>query len=106
MSVRMESQPLRALRRGNELRLRRAAVKREIASVPTTHGSRACAARHLEDPEDALLGMAVSELLEACRRNGRLTMLRLLRNQRIGELRKIGELTDRQRLALARELRR
>lgn len=81
-----------ALDRANEVRLARVVLKREVRSGALSLG-------------DALVdgragSMEVKQLVECQHRWGRRRTLRVLRGLRIGEKRRVGDLTERQRAAL------
>lgn len=84
-------QHMQALGLANDIRLRRATLKREI-----TEGTRT-AASVLLDPPDEALTMSVFVLLTAQRRWGRSRSLRMLRVAQVKEGKKLSELTPRQR---------
>jgi hypothetical protein len=94
-------QHLQALDMANETRRAIVAVKRRIRAVPDSRGSRREAARVLREQPSGAERMTVVALLTACRRVGRGRAVGVLREQRISELRRVGALTRRQRLALA-----
>jgi len=88
-------QHLKALERANRVRLARADLKRRIAAQEIT-------------AEEVILncpweadGMSVSDLLMSQRRWGRARCRRLLISLGVPENKKIGTMTERQRLALA-----
>jgi len=96
-------QHMSALAKGNAIRIERAAIKARLHALPY-QGSRSAAAELILDPPPALANMPVCDLLCACRRAGVDFVRRTLRSLQIGERRPIGELTDRQRAALAGRL--
>jgi hypothetical protein len=86
-------QHLRALARANEVRLARAELKRQISD-----GEVDAAAVILECPWEAE-SMTISDLLTSQRRWGSTRCRRFLQSIPIPENKKIGDMTDRQRLA-------
>jgi hypothetical protein len=88
-------QHLRALEYANRVRLARARMKRRIAS-----GELSAAEVILTCPWHAH-SMSISDLLMSQRRWGRARCKRLLVSLTIAENKRIGTLTERQRLALA-----
>ena len=94
-SVGVEEQHLRALEYANRVRLARARMKRKIAA-----GELSAADVVLACPWQAH-SMSVSDLLMSQKRWGRTRCRRLLVSLGVPENKKIGTLTERQRLALA-----
>lgn len=90
-----ESQHMRALAKANEVRLARAALKREIAA-----GSRSALEVVRECPWEAQ-SMSVGELLAAQRRWGKARSRKLINSAGLKETKEVGDLTDRQRRILA-----
>jgi len=88
-------QHMRALARANEIRLARAALKRQIAS-----GATSAADVILRCPPEAE-GMTVSELLSAQRRWGRTRSRKLLGGLELKENKQLSTFTQRQRDLLA-----
>jgi hypothetical protein len=88
-------QHLRALEHANRVRLARAAMKRHVAA-----GEVSAAEVILTCPWQAQ-SMDISDLLMSQRRWGRARCRRLLVSIAVPENKKIGTLTERQRLALA-----
>jgi len=88
-------QHLRALERANRVRLARAALKRKVAA-----GDLTAAEVILSSPWQAD-SMAISELLMSQRRWGRTRCRRVLTSLGVPENKRIGTLTQRQRIALA-----
>ena len=88
-------QHLRALEHANRVRLARAAMKREVAA-----GELAASEVILSCPWQAN-SMDISDLLMSQKRWGRARCRRLLLSIGVPENKKIGTLTERQRLALA-----
>lgn len=104
-STTAEPQHLTALRRANEVRLARAATRRELRTSPTAEAARRRCAELLEHPPAHLATTNVVDLLAYCHRMGPTLARQVLRRHRVGEHRVVGQLTDRQREALARDLR-
>jgi hypothetical protein len=93
-----DQQHLRALARANQIRLARAALKRQIA------GGRTPAAEViLEAPWEAA-SMTVADVLTSQRRWGTTRCRKVLSAVQISETKTVGALTERQRRALARRL--
>ena len=88
-------QHLKALERANEVRLARAAMKRQVAA-----GERSAAEVIMASPWEAE-SMSVSELLMSQRRWGRTRCRRVLLSLGLPENKQIGTMTERQRIALA-----
>ncbi len=88
-------QHMQALRRANEVRLARAALKRGVAEGRTTVG-----AVILACPWEAA-SMTIAELLLSQRRWGATRCTRFLAEIGITETKTIGSMTERQRRALA-----
>ena len=88
-------QHLKALERANEVRLARAAMKRQVAA-----GERSAAEVIIDSPWEAE-SMSVSELLMSQRRWGRTRCRRVLLSLGLPENKQIGTMTERQRIALA-----
>jgi hypothetical protein len=91
---------LAALERANEIRRARAQLKAQLAS-----GQRSAAEVILDPPLEAHT-WPVMELLATQRHWGAAKARRLLAQNRISELKPIGELTGRQRCVLAADLKR
>jgi hypothetical protein len=91
-------QCMQALARANEVRLARAALKREIGA-----GRRAVTEVIIESPWEAE-SMSLSELLCSQRRWGRARSRKLLSSTALGEGKKLGTLTERQRRILVHAL--
>lgn len=91
-------QRMRALERANEVRLKRAELKRQIAD-----GHLSAADIILDLPDEAT-NWSVGELLKSQRRWGSIRSHKLLVGLHISEKRPIGELTLRQRRLLAERL--
>ena len=93
------SQATEVLSRAQTVRLARYALRREIKAGDTT------VAAVLREPiHPDIEGWAIFELIRSAPRFGRHRTVNLLWRHRIGELRKLGELTERQKLALADDL--
>jgi hypothetical protein len=88
-------QHLRALQQANRIRLARAELKRKIASQELT------AAEIVLTCPDEAQGMSLSDVLMSQRRWGRARCRRLLVSLNLPENKRLGTLTQRQRLALA-----
>jgi hypothetical protein len=88
------SQCMEALARANEVRLARAALKRDIGA-----GRRAVTDVIVDSPWEAD-SMSLSELLCSQRRWGRARSRKLLSSAALSEGKKIGSLTERQRRIL------
>ena len=93
-----QEQHMRALARANEVRLARAALKREIAA-----GNRSALEVVRDVPWEAE-SMAVGELLAAQRRWGKARSRKLINSAGLKETKEVGSLTERQRRILAAEL--
>jgi hypothetical protein len=89
-----EEQHLRALEYANRVRLARARVKRRVRA-----GEVSAAEVILTCPWE-VQSMSISDLLMSQRRWGRERCRRLLQKLEVPEKKRIGTLTDRQRLAL------
>ena len=92
-------QHLRALERANRVRLARADLKRRIGAGEVS------VADVVANPPWHVDQMAISELLMSQRRWGRARCRRLLLSLGVPENKKIGTLTERQRMALTALLR-
>ena len=88
------SQCMEALARANEVRLARAALKRDICA-----GHRAVTEVIIESPWETD-SMSLSELLCSQRRWGRARSRKLLSSAALSEGKKVGSLTERQRRIL------
>ncbi len=91
-------QRMRALERANEVRLKRAELKRRIADGAIT------AADVILDLPDEARNWSVGELLKSQRRWGSIRSHKLLAGLHISEKRPIGDLTQRQRRLIADRL--
>jgi hypothetical protein len=87
-------QCMQALARANQVRLARAALKRDIGA-----GRRAVTEVIVDSPWEAE-SMSLSELLCSQRRWGRARSRKLLSSAALGEAKKVGTLTERQRRIL------
>ena len=92
------SQCMQALARANEVRLARAALKRDVSA-----GRREVTEVVLDSPWEAR-SMSLSELLCSQRRWGRARSRKLLSSIALNEGKRIGTLTDRQRRILVAAL--
>jgi hypothetical protein len=92
------AQCMEALARANQVRLARAALKRDISA-----GRRSVTEVITESPWEAE-SMSLSELLCSQRRWGRARSRKLLSSAALGEAKKIGSLTERQRRILVAAL--
>jgi len=92
------SQCMQALARANEVRLARAALKRDVGA-----GRREVTEVVLDSPWEAD-SMSLSELLCSQRRWGRARSRKLLSSIALNEAKRIGTLTDRQRRLLVAAL--
>ena len=88
------AQCMEALARANEVRLARAALKRDISA-----GQRSVTEVISDSPWEAE-SMSLSELLCSQRRWGRARSRKLLASAALGEGKKVGSLTERQRRIL------
>jgi hypothetical protein len=93
-----DPQRLRALGRANEIRLARAALKRQIARGEIT------VAEVILSPPEAAGSWSMSELLMSQRRWGNERCRKFLKHNAIYELKPVGTLTERQRLMLVSQL--
>jgi hypothetical protein len=91
-------QCMQALARANEVRLARAALKRDVGA-----GRRAVTDVVIESPWEAE-SMRLSELLCSQRRWGRARSRKLLSSVALSEAKKVGTLTERQRRILVHAL--
>jgi hypothetical protein len=92
------AQCMEALARANEVRLARAALKRDISA-----GRRSVTEVIMDSPWEAN-SMSLSELLCSQRRWGRARSRKLLASAALGEGKKVGSLTERQRRVLSAAL--
>ena len=89
---------MRALAEANRIRLARAAMKRSIA-----RGDASAASVVLDSPPETE-NMTLAELLSSQRRWGRTRVRKVLGSLALSEGKRLGSLTPRQRMLLAREL--
>ena len=94
------TQRMDALKRANEIRTRRAALKRDLKA------GRAGIHALLLDPPEYLLTAKVFDLLLAVPKYGRVKVNRILTQCRISPSKTIGGLSERQRAELVSFLRR
>lgn len=94
----VDSQCMQALARANQVRLARAALKREIGA-----GRRCVVETVIERPWE-VESMTLSELLRSQRRWGRARARKLLTSIGLGEGKRLGSLTERQVGILVRAL--
>lgn len=94
------AQSMAALDIGNQIRGRRAEVKRQIADQPCGE-SRRRAVEVLSDPEPACEGMSAYHLLVACRRVGPAKATSILVRAGVPQHKRLSEMTGRQKGALA-----
>lgn len=92
-------QYMRALEQANAIRLARADLKRRIAA------GRLSAAEVILDPPEEARSMAVADLLMSQRRWGYTRCRKFLQDLQISETRQLGQMTERQRIAVAQILR-
>jgi hypothetical protein len=92
------AQCMEALARANEVRLARAALKRDISA------GRRCVTEVITESPWQAESMSLSELLCSQRRWGRARSRKLLASAALGEGKKIGTLTERQRRILVSAL--
>ena len=97
-------QRLEALENANAIRLARAQITRDIHAAGLQE-SRLAAVEVLLDPPGCCESMAVYDLLRACQRVGRGHAARMCARARVPERKPLGELTERQRDAVAKRLR-
>lgn len=96
---------MKALSRANQVRFARASTKRWIATAPTRVESRERAVEVLLDPPEHMLTLEAHALICTIARVGSGLATRICGELRIGLLRTVGDLTERQRKALAEHLR-
>ena len=97
-SRRGTDQCMQALARANQVRLARAALKRDVGA-----GRRSVSEVILDSPWEAE-SMSLSELLCSQRRWGRARSRKLLSSTALSEAKKLGSLTERQRRILVHAL--
>lgn len=93
-------QRMEALRRANDIRSRRAELKRDLKA------GRARFEIMLEDPPEYLKTAKVFDMLLAVPKFGRVKANRVLKHCRISPSKTIGGLSERQRIELVSQLRR
>jgi len=93
------AQRMAALRRANDIRTRRAELKRQIKA-----GNKDTS-RLITDPPEYVETMKVWDLLIATPKYGRVKVNRVLTQSRISPSKTVGGLSERQRVALAGVLR-
>lgn len=93
-------QRMDALRRANEIRSRRAQLKRDLKS------GRASIAQVIDQPPDFVMTAKVFDMLMAVPKYGKVKATRFLNTCRISQGKTIGGLSDRQRSELLELLRR
>jgi hypothetical protein len=96
-------QRMSALGHANHVRIRNGHLKRELKALPKRDSLQATAG-YLRDPRDTLLSAKVMDVLLAVTGIGRVKANRLLTVARISSTKRIGGLTVRQRVELARML--
>lgn len=89
-----------ALQRANDVRIRRAQLKRDLKDGRVTIGD------VLREPPDYLLTAKVADLLLAVPRLGRVKVNRLLTVCRVAQSKTVGGLSERQRTELVELVRR
>jgi hypothetical protein len=108
MSVATQPQHLEALGYANEIRIAQAAVYRSVKALPRIEGTQRVA-EMLADPDDLVGSIRLDRLLGAIHRHQHRATLRALDRAAMqhGRLdRRVRELSERERLALGRELQR
>ena len=98
------TQQEQALKAANGIRLQRAALRREVRGLPFEQG-RARVADVLECPPDFMESAVVFRVLQWPRYTGEHVARSMLVPSGASELRRVGELTDRQVAVLAGRLR-
>jgi hypothetical protein len=98
-------QHLRALQKANAARLEHAATKKRIKRAGSPAAGRELAACVLTDPPALCANLRVVDLLAAIPRYSAATARSVLHAHTILEQKRLGTLTERQRLALASTLR-
>ena len=91
-------QSLMALALANDVRRERAELRRALAQGSVS------AAQLLLDPPPAARGWPIADLLVSQRRWGQIKCRKFLAKNQIGESKKVGDLTERQRRLLADQL--
>jgi hypothetical protein len=96
--VTREPDRLRALQRANEIRAARAELKRQIADGAIA------ASEVILEPPPAANSWAVAEMLMTQKHWGRAKCRKFLMHNQINEFKSLGDLTERQREVLAKQL--
>ncbi len=91
---------MEALRRANDIRSRRAVLKKDLKAGRIQFESL------LEDPPEYLMTAKVFDMLLAVPKYGRVKTNRVLNHCRISPSKTIGGLSERQRIELVAQLRR
>lgn len=99
---RTAEQRMTALAQGNDIRIRRAALKRKMKRDPL--GGIHIALAHLQDPAPWLCTMKVYDLLKAVRGIGRVAANKIIAHTRVSPSKTLEGLTERQRRLLIDEL--
>jgi hypothetical protein len=97
------------VRRMETPRETRSIRRRILAQLATTQpgaAARELAAEHIDAPHAAIATLEARDLVMACRGVGRWHARRLFNAAHVDGTRRLGELTDRERLELALELRK
>lgn len=107
--MQVETRPMaqwqEALEQGNRVRLQQSKLKKELKGLPQAEGL-AIVADLLERGDMWLVGaMRVGALLLACQRMGESKMTRLLVTAQCSSSRRVRDLTERQRVAIATSIR-
>lgn len=97
---RSHEQRMRALRRANEIRSKRAKLKRDLK------GGKAKIEKLLLDPPDYVLSAKAFDMILAVPKYGRVKANKILAQCRISPSKTIGGLSERQRAELVQFLRR
>ena len=95
-----QPQNLQALATANSRRMYRAALKRQLRTKDATDARR-CVAAFLRAKDPDLAGMKAIKLIGACPYIGERRAARIMARVGVPEHKLIGDLTERQRLALA-----
>ena len=104
MAVQDRSQKMEQLRLAEAVRLERAALRRRMRSAESREESRRIAIAILLEVPRAAERWQIDQFLVCIQRFGSASMRKLLADMRIGEIRFIGALTERQRLLIAARL--
>lgn len=97
------SQHMDALQYANDIRSYRGRLKAKIASQTNGSGVKMCV-RLIRHPTPEIKTMRVGQLMQSCRGWGPARSLRVFRSAGLTERTSLGDLTDRQREALIRDL--